>query len=746
MKKITQFLNKQRLMRKDYIKIILFYTSIISIFYIRSLAGYFQGDEWFYFSQLLPYTKVWYGPFSVIYNSLVDTQKISGGAHLTPISFFLYYLNILFFRFTYWPYALCALFLHITNSFLIFLFIRQLFPKKGVIAWVGGIFFACSFIHYQAVVWVMTYIWTGLAVTFFLLCLIQLLNYLKNNSIKSVTLSSVFLLCALLTKESTVVLFVMIPLVIFLKKGFYIKRIFFFTYGLCAFVYVMVRFILPVVFIKIGLSTPPSTVNKLDVGLSLFRIIIYPLKMLVEVFVPDKIILWIAEFITPLSYPSYAAEKAIRGTNYLTFVQGAGSDMVIYAIAMIFLAVISIVFYQSVRNKNFESRNALVIGFFIIVLTAVPLVSIATYSPGWGYVTFIDSRHIYLASVGGSVLFAMAIYALAHFISLFVKNIIFINSFLLLLCILSLWLIPNFIFLQNQFTFLNTLAMQRKKVIEYLSLTLPPLDKEQTIVMKSDTGYYGFGPIPPFQTNFGQVLEILYFDKNMLPKEFMQSDSLTKAGLNGEGVETYHDKTFGYFIQDKTAVQAVLDKKIQPQNVYSFYWHGKDNEIGSDTAAFQDVLNQRLKYDVQYANWKLVKINSYQLSFRIPPDFKLIPEESVSADVPYRSIIFSENNPQQYELFLHKKNLNKGTFEDVSFLQNSDGEIIGTDFYYRNIILNDGEELVTKLPSKGNSMQYFIPTILTDYIIEFRVLDNRAEFDKKDTLAETMISFVRYQK
>jgi hypothetical protein len=46
MKKITQFLNKQRLMRKDYIKIILFYTSIISIFYIRSLAGYFQGDEW----------------------------------------------------------------------------------------------------------------------------------------------------------------------------------------------------------------------------------------------------------------------------------------------------------------------------------------------------------------------------------------------------------------------------------------------------------------------------------------------------------------------------------------------------------------------------------------------------------------------------------------------------------------------------------------------------------------------------
>lgn len=746
MKRLTSFISKGKYNKKDYYKITLFFGILIFIFYARSLAGYFQGDEWYYFTHLLPYTKVWYGPFEVLFNSVVDAQKVSGGAHYTPISFLLYYLNVLFFRFNFWPYALCALVVHLINTLLVYIFIRQLFPKKTIIAFLGGVFFACSYIHFQTVVWVMTYIWTGLAVTFFLLSIIYLNIYLKVNRQKFLIGSAISLLCALLTKESTVVLFALIPLIVLLEKGLLFKKALVIMYGFIALAYFIFRFVMPPILAKIYPPTAAvSESHKLDSGLTLFRMVIYPLKMIVEVFIPDKLILPITEFITPLAYPAYGAEKAERGTNYLAFVQGAGSDMVIYVFSVILLFVIGIALYKTITQKKKESRNAIVLGIAIIVLTAVPLVSIATYSPGWGYVTFIDSRHIYLASVGGAILFGMGVLGFAHFFSQLSKKVIYVNVSACMVSIAFIWLSANFILLQKEFTFLNTMAMQRKKIIDYLQLTISPIGKEQTILIKSDTGYYGFPPIPPFQTNFGQVLTVLYYDKNMLPVEFMQSDFLTKNSLNGEGYVAFHNKGFGYFLQEKPLIQAVLDKKIDPKHVYAFSWEGKNNEIINYTSVFQESLREKMKYDAQYASWKKITISKYRLSFRIPPNHRIEQLTPQDENVEYRAAIYDQNGIQNYEILLHKKTFNKGTFEDVSLMQNSNGDVIGTDFYYRNIPLNDGEILVTKLPTKGNSMQYFMPTILPDYIVELQVVDVIAEFDKKDAIAETIISFVRYQ-
>lgn len=746
MKRFLAFLTKEKYKRSDYVKLTCFFGFIISIFYIRSLAGYFQGDEWYYFTQLLPYTKVWYGPFAVLFNSVVDAQKVSGGAHYTPISFLLYYLNILFFRFNFWPYALCALIVHIANTLLVFIFIRQLFPKKTIIALLGSIFIACSYIHFQAVVWVMTYIWTGLAVTFFLLSIIYLNIYLKGLKQKYLVISALSLLCALLTKESTVVLFVLIPLVVFLERGFFLKKVIVFSYGLVAFVYFVFRFVAPPMLAKMYPPTASVTeIHKLDLGLTLFRMATYPLKMIVEVFIPDKFILPITEFITPLAYPVYGAEKTERGTNYLAFVQGAGSDMVIYVLSVVVLFILGIALYCAISKKRKESRNAIILGFAIIVFTAIPLVSIATYSPGWGYVTFIDSRHIYLASVGGAILFGMGTYALAQFLSQLSKRAVFVSVYSFLLIIVGAWLVTNFILLQKEFTFLNTMAMQRKKIIDYLQLSLPEINKEQTILIKSDTGYYGFPPIPPFQNNFGQVITSIYYDKDMLPREFMQSDFLTKNSLNGEGYVAFHNKGFGYFLQEKPLIQAVLDKKIDPKHVYAFSWEGKNNEIINYTSVFQESLRAKLKYDSQYASWKKITIAKYKLSFRIPPNHRIEKLTSQDENVEYRAGIYDQNGIQNYEILLHNKTFNKGTFEDVSEMQNSSGEIIGTDFYYRNIPLIDGEVLISKLPTNGIYMQYFMPTILPEYIVELRVLGQMSEFDKKDTIAETIISFVRYQ-
>ena len=467
---------------KKYTGLFLLFLGVVFLYYWKSLFSYFQGDEWYYFTQILPQTKEAVGPLKIIFHSIADANEISGGAHVTPISNFLFFLSAKFFQFTYWPYALSAIFIHAVNVYLIYFFVLQ-FAKKKQIALISAFFFAISYVHFQAITWAMTYIWTALSVTFFLLSLLSLMRSIgdKKHQHKYAYLSGLALFLALLTKESTVVVFAVISLILFLeRKSLQSKAFFIKLYGSLVILYGVYRVVLPKVLVMIHPQpiVAGTQLTPLDPTLAFFRLIIYPLKALPELFIPQQWILWASENLTPLSYPTYGAQKAVRGSEFLTFTQSAGSDIIIFIIAIILLFCVGISL-KITWKKDRTSFNSLLFAFILIVTSTYPLILIATYAPWWGYVTFIDSRHLYIGSIGAAIIFAYALTFFSEKIDYLLKKILrskkhFSHTIWVLF---GIWAILQFVLLQGQLDKEVLFGSQKKTVINKITKTIHPSNK-----------------------------------------------------------------------------------------------------------------------------------------------------------------------------------------------------------------------------------------------------------------------------
>lgn len=718
--------------------IFIIFLSIAFFIYRKALGGYFQGDEWFYFTQFLPLTHTQGGLLSALAKSLFAADEISGGGHLTPLYTLIWYFHNKFFGLHFFPYIALSIVLHAFNGFLLFHIVKKL-TKNETISFLSGFFFIFSYQNFQAVTWIMAYVPTVYAVFFTLisfLCLLYALEISKQTKIYTY-LSIIFFIFALLTKETSIVLFLIFPVIVlfFGKKLF---RKFGYIYLSLFILYGTFRFGIPL-FQKSSALTQFSEVYTLP--LFIFRIITYPLKVLVGIFFPHEFLLKVAEVLTPFAYPFYGAEKAVRGTNFLMFTQSAGSDLLTYPLSVMLLVTI-LFFFSLVRTyRNF--RKLFIVGFLIIVFSAFPLLLIAIYAPAWGYVTFIDSRHLYFPSVGASMIFSgilFTVYQKKEKIPGISQNVVlFFLAFVLIF-----WTGIQYTYLQKQLAKEELMGQQRKTVLNGILSSVPQLSQKAFFLVESNTGYYGFAPMPPFQTHLSQVLSVQYYQKGQLPAVFVQDYSLVNKGLVTEGILQHGKREFGYFINQSTFFTRLLDRKVDSRNIYGFRWDGTRNSLADVTGEIRgkyENLQAKLR---NFVNWKKITWIDANFQFNIPSDATLIIEPAIQPNIIKQATIYTPS--QNYQITLWKKTLNIGIFEDVSYMLNSDGETIGDNFYYRDVMMLNGDKVITKIALKGSSMDYFIPIIIPDTIVQVRVIGRTSELHKTDELAETIISLMRTLK
>lgn len=662
---------------------------LILAFYGPALNGFFQGDEWYYFTQTLPYTRHWWGPFKILASSVIDAYQVSSGAHVTPASNLLFFLNAQLFGLTFWPYQLLSIALHIANTLLMFKLAKRLF-KQNILAYVAAFFFGLTAVHEQAITWVMTFIWTQLSTTFVLLTLIETLD-------KRYKRAAWYLLLALLCKESSALLFVLIPFVLYLRegRGVFSKPTLRKPFMWVAAFYIPFRFILPKIMLAFN---PQPAVNAIPNDLMIFRAITYPLKALAEVFFPQKTILaFVENILTPLSYPQYDIERPIRGSNFLTFVQGAGSDLVVYAIAITILAIVVFAITASARN-NSATKNTLLIALSIIVLGSLPLLLVATYAPWWAYVTFIDSRHLYIISIGGALLAASCF----SFMTRNEPKHMIRNASLFGILLLS-WGIWQFTSLHATLDEQLQTAHDRKLILSSIEKSVPKTTSK-VILVKSDSGYYGFGLMPPFQTNLGQVLTIDFYQKKQLPEVFIQnSEFMTKnGGLAGEGYKTADGNSFGYYIDENTMTNAVLKYKIDPKSVYAFSWNGTKHTVAEVTKEVRTKLIKKIAYAKTLNAWETYTDKNHKFFLRYPPEYVVtkIDASTFSLTSPLGGVVTVALNekPETVGLSPHTANLSVDT-----------GAQIGNDFTFRTIDMFDGRQETTVYPITSINQRYFIP-------------------------------------
>ncbi len=636
----------------------LLFTAII-IFYYKSLWGFFQGDEWYYFIQNIPLTKRLTGVFRVFINSFTEAFTISSGAHLTPISNVLFFIHALLFKFTYWPYALLAILLHTLNSFLLYKFVRKLVPNKPGIAVFAALCFAATSVHEQAVTWIMTYVWTQGSVTFMLLALISFLR-------KSYRMTALWILCALFTKESSVILFLLIPILAYqngdLKRWKHTLK----PIITIALIYIPIRFIVPRIFASAQNQT-------IDPGLLLFRTFTFPMKTLVESFFPQQLILSVTEFLTPIAYPHYGAEQSVRGSTYLTFVQGAGSDMIIYC-AAILMGVLLV-------RSGFKNK-VVTFSLLLITLSSLPLLMIAQYAPWWGYVTFIDSRHLYVGTIGASIILGVFF----NFIHERSDKRYF--SYILM----ALWLIFHFGYLRQATGQAYETGKDRKLIIDQIIGDVPADTNKAVFYVESSGSYYGFGLIPPFQTNLGQILSVYWYDNGSLPLSTLESTEIVKNGLAGEGYIKNGASEFGYYIDENNLLNDVIKFDINPDIIYGFSWNAKERTITNITPDIRKRAQEKIEYMQTFYGWDAIKTTGDGIRLQYPSHFTAadVTSDNKSQDDRVRGAVILTAPDSQITVTSYSKPESLPLYDIAIYLDDSNGERMGKQATFRNVTKLDG--------------------------------------------------------
>lgn len=592
--------------------VFIFLLLLVFIFFQSLFGSYFEADEWFHFTYYLPLVGKPDGLLRALTSAFFDTGILTGSQHISPIATAIFFLNTKFFGINFPAYAFVTLLLHGANSFLVFLFIKTLLYQKtnttkNVFGILGAVFFAFAPTPIHAVTGAAPfYSYNVLSVTFFLLCVISFKTGFIKKQKKFIYGSVIFLFFALLTKETTVFLFLLLPFMAIIEKRIFSLRFLGKIFVLCVIVYALLRFVIPNIYslpqlidkwiegyVSRSYSTVQSpkpsdtgtivsrdlSIHKNLPGEILFRSVTFPLKMTGTLFIPRETAFSIVQIVTPVVYPVLPGGDSAQGSqNRLGFLYGPGNTSVIYLVSLAILIFCSRQIFRFIRQRRKQEAQALATGIAIIILSSLPLVAIIFSFPRWGYDFYFDSRHYYNPSVGAAIVFPFLIFGIAKYLSKsFRKDTLF--SFIAFI-LFSAWLINNMIVLNagiKQFT--RNFQPDRREVVAQLKNYLPSLPKIAVFYVETD-GLSAYGPILPFQTSIPQALTVVYYDKNHLPDSFFNKplfEGRSQGYLYSDG------RGFGYYTSKKDLFKALSSDKFKISDVYAFYYYSQKVKLKNIT-------------------------------------------------------------------------------------------------------------------------------------------------------------------
>lgn len=597
----------------------------VAIFFVyRSLFGsYFEADEWFHFTYYLPLSRDSNGLWESIISTFASSGPLSAGQHVVPIASVIYFLNAKLLGLNYIPYAFMSLLLHSVNSFLVFYLVKTFFKngeqvKKNLLPILSGLFFAFSPAPVHTITGAAPFYGQNiLSVTFFLLCIILLkLAFIKKLK-KYIFFSIAFLFLSLLTKETSVFLFLLLPILVFMEKRVFQISFLSKIFIISAFAYLILRFVVPNVHsipnligdmaydyisvAKIQEVKPKiedtGTIVSQDLSIHknlpqeiLFRSVTFPIKMLGTLFLPREWSFALANIISPIAYPVLPeGDSADSSASRLGFAYGPGSGFIIYLVSIGIILHLLRNIYKSFKQKRLEEARSLIIGFAVIILSALPLVAIIFSFPRWGYDSYFDSRFYYNPNVGASILFPFMVFGLSDFISKHFKNKSI--SSILFLIIFAIWAINISVVLQNSIRY-NTKNYQpdRRLVVEQLKMYLPSLPEKVVFYFETNEKS-AYGPVLPFQTSVPQALTLVYYNVSPLPDSFFN-----KPLFNGnkEGYQFEEGRGFGYYTNKKNLIDDLRQNKFEISDVYAFYYEAEKIKLNNTTS--------QMRKELEYAN------------------------------------------------------------------------------------------------------------------------------------------------
>lgn len=529
--------------------------------YLGLQNSYFEQDEWHSFGN---------------YNYLLSLNGLEflGNMltsdfpyHFAPLSLIFKMSLYRMFALNAAPYFITSVFIHFLVSTSVYLLTFML-TKRKLAAFFGGLFFALNSSHYQAVTWIGTFEGVQFSVLFGSLSLFSYFVYLRRKKFKLLLLTFALLLIGLLFKETALTFLLLLALTTFFSMKNRMRIISMVSVIMVLTLYALLRF----AYLFFGVQAIPISgiQAKDDLALMLtYNFLTSFVKIFAQVFFPNEFLVYISNITTsPLNiYPYFARGPWIIENGFR------------YDLLTLPLGTLVIILIWWISRKT-ENKQPLFLGLGIVLFTIFPLLALNRY------LTYLDSRYLYPATLGLSLIVSLMA---ARVISAKHKMI----KGLGLIILIALFTIHLF-FLKETVNKLVSLGQMRKSIISIIVSSYPRLPSKTIFYTNSNSPFYGTADnerIMPFQSGFGQLLLINYYPKEHFPIEFFKNDFLWN--ITNQGYKEIGGIGFGYFRDFDLMVRIYEDKKLPPDAIISFDYDSRSGTLVDITEKVRQKLIDR---------------------------------------------------------------------------------------------------------------------------------------------------------
>lgn len=553
---------------KNIIIIAVLVISLVTIFYLPILNGFFQHDEWQAFVDI--YLKNYGGIVDVLNN--VFLPKASHYAPFTDLIFnFLFYL----FGLNYLGYAIISILMHLLVVLLVFVLTFYL-TKKLTIAFIAALFFGLNASTHQATSWIIANINTQGSSLFGILSLIIFLIFLQRGIKRNYLfiISIILLIISLLFKEITIAFVALLPITFLLfaesKMKKYWKVYFFIVLGM-GIIYLGFRLFM------FTLPVPDSefVVTK-DQNLKeiIYNTLTFPAKIFVQSTIPTWQLLEVSKFTSSL-LPDFIAGQP-GTTKFDQFVENKALQIIDFSIFI--LAITTVLFVWKSRT-TLLLKKAVLWSFTFTILTSF----IYALSPGRnGLIPVVDSRNIYLPALGTSIFITTLAYIIAR------------KRLIIVIFMLTIFIFLHIYWLNQQLGLQTSIGVTRKGILQQIKKEHPNLPKKIVFYVASDTAYYGMSEkIPPFETGLGQALLVWYNPTERFPIKFFNDKFL--RFITDQGYREVDGRGFGYFYDRALLDKVIKQNNLSPDSIISYNYFGGTNILQDISIKTRKQLNNENK-------------------------------------------------------------------------------------------------------------------------------------------------------
>lgn len=596
-------------------------------FYSISYQSYFEGDEWIFFRYFTPLATrdVW------LVSGFVDTI-FSGkeiNLHMAPLAHMIFVIQYKLFQLDFSLYLTFSLILHSVVVWSLAFFTYQLTRNK-TLAVLSSFLFLVNAQHSQAVTWVITSVYTELAVLFGLVSLGFLLKALRERSEVYLNISLLALLLGLLSKEIALSFLFAYPVVYFTYrklKSVAIGHVVKYSVVLCLFGVLQLHNL--GIFEGKNASTEMSTrpiaytlfdkLDSLDGELLLYRTLSFTFKSLSQSVIPEQVFTFLSEEVTRLAFPYFNQEAEVRGTTYLLFTQNVMPELLSFVLGVIVLALL-----LQVREERW---GKLVLSLFFLGI--IPIVAITLKFPWWGYSAVVDSRHLYHLTPFVSIILASLIISVSRYISSRSR----LQQMVPMVLTILVFIAVNYASFHAKTRNLQEemLFNARREIVTTLQREISPVPKKLVLFTSSNASYYGFAnEMLPFQTAFSHILPVIFnsvfhnegqqYPESFFTKEYLQG---VPGGLVTQGYYESEGYGLGYFLDEKKLIKAMELNDIDSDSVYFYDFDGVKNILSNSTEQSRHVVQNLLEDRKQFSDWARYGSLDHHFSFQADPEWSV---------------------------------------------------------------------------------------------------------------------------